>query len=65
MATWEYKSISLRTKGGVLRSMNFRDDLAEQCNSAGREGWELVSAVPLDDIRGRTDTVCLMFKRSR
>ena len=65
MANWEYKRVSLRTKGGILRSIGFHDDLAEQCNVAGREGWELVSAVPLNDIRGRTEAVSLIFKRPR
>jgi len=65
MSTWEYKQVSIRTKGGVLRQMRYRIDITEECNTAGREGWELVSAVPLTEIRGRTSVVSLIFKRPR
>ena len=65
MGSWEYKLLSIKTKGGVVRQMNFQEDLVEQCNAAGREGWELVSTVPLIETRGRTQVVNLIFKRPR
>jgi hypothetical protein len=65
MHSWEYKQISLKTKGGVFRNVGIRDDLAESCNEAGREGWELVSAFPLTEAHGRAGTVELIFKRPR
>ena len=46
MPSWEYKSITLKTKGGMLRTTQMRDDLVESCNAAGREGWELIAVLP-------------------
>jgi hypothetical protein len=63
--SWEYKQISLKIKGGLFRDVGFKDDLVERCNEAGREGWELVSALPLTILRGRTGAVELIFKRPR
>ena len=65
MGSWEYKLLSIRTKGGLVRQMNYHEDLADQCNTVGRDGWELVSAVPLTEARGRTQAVNLIFKRPR
>ena len=65
MGSWEYKLLSIKTKGGIVRQMNYHEDLVDQCNAAGREGWELVSAVPLTETRGRTQAVNLIFKRPR
>jgi hypothetical protein len=65
MPAWEYKQVSIRTRGGIVRQVSYRLDIEEQCNAAGREGWELVAAVPLTEIRGRTNLVSLIFKRPR
>jgi hypothetical protein len=65
MQNWEYKSISLKTKGGMLKKTAMKDDVVESCNAAGREGWELVSALPLTEANGRTVALELIFKRPR
>ena len=65
MGSWEYKLVSIKTKGGIVREMNYNEDILDQCNTVGRDGWELVSAVPLTEAHGRTQAVHLIFKRPR
>lgn len=65
MGSWEYRLVSVRTKGGLIRRMVYDDDFVDQCNTAGRDGWELVSAFPLNEAHGRTQAVHLIFKRPR
>lgn len=65
MGSWEYKLVSVRTKGGMVRKMNYEEDIIDECNTAGRDGWDLVSAVPLTETHGRTQAVHLIFKRPR
>ncbi|MBD3297598.1 MAG: DUF4177 domain-containing protein [candidate division Zixibacteria bacterium] len=63
--SWEYKSLMVKAKGGILRETKPETDLDEVCNEAGREGWELVSAFSIAETQGRTSSICLLFKRPR
>jgi hypothetical protein len=65
MAAWEYKRIQIKTRGGILRRIDAGEDYAEAMNVAGREGWEFVQAVPLQEVHGRTGAIDLIFKRPR
>lgn len=65
MPNWEYKIVSIKSKGGVLRQITLPETFREECNNVGRDGWELVSALPLCSHQGRTSSVELVFKRPR
>jgi hypothetical protein len=65
MHAWEYKTITAKTKGGILRTTDVSEDFVDSCNYAGRDGWELVAALPLAEANGRTVAVELIFKRPR
>ena len=55
--------VSIKTKGGIMRQLNYDEDIVDQCNTVGRDGWELVSAIPMSEAHGRTQAVHLIFKR--
>ncbi|MEW5875282.1 MAG: DUF4177 domain-containing protein [Candidatus Zixiibacteriota bacterium] len=65
MAAWEYKTLSIKTSGGLVRDIALPETFTEECNNAGRDGWELISVLPLSEHHGRTETVELIFKRPR
>ena len=44
MDTWEY-SVKLETDGALTDMLN-QCNLENNLNNAGREGWDLVSAIP-------------------
>lgn len=65
MPSWEYKQVTIKTRGGVFRQIAVADDIESACNTAGRDGWELASAMPLGESHGRTGVIVLLFKRPR
>jgi len=65
MPNWEYKQIAVKTRGGVFRQIGAAEDIEAACSTAGRDGWELVSTLPLGEAHGRTGVVVLLFKRPR
>jgi len=58
---WEYRHLDVPTKGllGVSLPQEFLDDL----NRLGKEGWELVQALPLATGTGITERVIFVLKR--
>ena len=52
MKKWEYKMVE--TSPGLTRF--------EIANKLGKEGWELVAAIPKTEL-GITGSVCFIFKR--
>ena len=65
MQSWEYKQVTVKTRGGVFRQIGVSEELESACNNVGRDGWELVTAMPLGEAHGRTGMILLMFKRPR
>ncbi len=65
MTNWEYRLVAVKTTGGMVRQFDYDEDIVDKCNAAGREGWDLVSVVPLNEANGRTQAVHLFFKRPR
>jgi len=61
---WEYKTISMRA-GGFLGGKVNQEDLEQELNVAGREGWELVSVFDTSQGSGQTRDVIAVFKRPR
>lgn len=62
MDIWEYKVVSKKVEGWVNRSLP--EDVVQELNDLGAEGWELVSATPV--VAGssyQTSTVVLFLKR--
>ena len=60
MTGWEYKIIN-------IRSENYRLDpkAAEQMNSLGNDGWELITITSVNFKSGATDNIAMVFKRPR
>ncbi len=54
---WEYRIEHIKTAGATNLVMSKKDQ--DLVNSLGREGWEMVEAVPT--VNGRT--IILFFKR--
>ena len=61
MATFEYKTEVLTSMVG--RDKLRVDDLRETLETAGAEGWELVSLTMDADLREHRDGHLLIFKR--
>lgn len=63
MTSWEYKIIKTEKS---FWSGKDRSDTEQLLAELGRDGWELVSVVPLSQMGGGTTTgLQLFFKRSR
>jgi hypothetical protein len=60
---WEYYTHLKDVEGGVLRGMKIAEGLGAELNDLGRSGWELVSALDLNEYEGRSAKVVLLFKR--
>ncbi len=62
MDTWEYKVISKKIEGWINRSMP--EDVVQELNELGAEGWELVNAAPVTAGSSyQTSAVVLFLKR--
>ncbi|PNX49645.1 MAG: hypothetical protein BV457_00905 [Thermoplasmata archaeon M9B1D] len=63
MASWEYKIIKTEKS---FWSGKDRSDSEQLLADLGRDGWELVSVVPLSQMGGGTTTgLQFFFKRKR
>lgn len=60
---WEYLTHVKDVEGGLLRGMKIAEGLGPELNDLGRSGWELVSALDLNEYEGRSAKVVLVFKR--
>jgi len=60
---WEYKTVSIEAKGVWNKNINEESSI-EQLNELGEEGWELVSAVPVErtgSFTQKTATYAFVF----
>lgn len=60
---WEYTTVEIGTTSfweGVVFKI---EEIDEQTNQMGAEGWELVSTVSLNEGPGYSKSVLLFFKR--
>ena len=61
---WEYRSVRLDVGGWIGPKLDL-SELDATLNSVGAEGWELVSAVDLNQSDGRSAAIVALFKRQR
>lgn len=64
---WEYKTVPVVLDAGffAVNSTVYPEKMDALMNSLGRDRWELVSAVDLEQHGGMTRMIVLLFKRSR
>jgi hypothetical protein len=64
---WEYRTVSFGASSGFWPLAAGGEvgeaEITTKLNGLGRDGWELVSAVATDDIRGQTRAVVCILKR--
>ena len=58
---WEYCQLEMKTRG--FATSRIPDNCISELNVLGKEGWELVQALPTARAFGRTDYVTFIFKR--
>lgn len=65
---WEYKTVSFGASSGfwpfAAGGDVGQDEVTAALNRLGQEGWELVSALDTNDVRGQTRMVVCILKRS-
>jgi hypothetical protein len=61
---WEYRTLLWDARKGLLGGKIDREELDDQLNLLGEEGWELVSAATTTIEGGSTRDVLLILKRS-
>jgi hypothetical protein len=61
-AKWEDHTVTLDVEGFFTVRMR-EDQLAQEFNLLGRDGWELVSMFDLNRGHGRSASVVAVFKR--
>ena len=59
---WEYKTVKFYTTGLYSVKVD-AEQIEEECNKLGRNGWELVTNVTTAGGQGWTSLVILIFKR--
>lgn len=65
MDKWEYRVLSFQTK---LRHRKAMDEWEEDLNDLGKDGWELVAAIPMHaqlGLAGSTPQVRVFLKRKK
>jgi hypothetical protein len=60
---WEYKVLVTEIKMKLMGQDTAWRELEPQLNVLGREGWELVSVVPVSQTNGFTNYLQYTFKR--
>lgn len=60
---WEYYTHMKDVDGGVFRTLKLGEGLDAELNDLGRSGWELVSALDLNEHGARSAKLVLLFKR--
>lgn len=61
---WEYKTVKLDIPGFFGPNVK-PDEIDVTLNAMGHEGWELVSAIDMNDGSGRSKEIVVIFKRTR
>jgi hypothetical protein len=64
MSKWEYEVLKVVTQHFANTGID-GDELRENLNSLGEQGWELTAAVPNSGSAGTTSAIMLVFKRPR
>ncbi len=62
---WEYRQYEVKTADFWAWQGNIPESVIIDLNRLGDEGWELVAAVPLSRVGGRTDFVSFLLRRER
>ncbi len=62
---WEYQTVKFNIAGGWnLSGVDFDVDVVQEfTNRLGSEGWELVSAFPVNSGHGHSKEIVFIFKR--
>jgi len=64
MEQWEYKTIKIKT-GGFLGGKVDEEQLEQQLNDYGCEGWELASCFDTSSYQGQSREIVIVFKRRK
>lgn len=59
---WQYHIMTLNVDGFFGPNVDVAQ-MSSYLNSAGMEGWEMISAVPVTRGEGRTSMIMAVFKR--
>lgn len=63
---WEYLTVKTSTDFGFLQGRSLDcQELTDNLNNLGAEGWELTTAFDINSGRGASTEVVLIFKRQR
>ena len=63
---WEYRTLKIPTDFGFWSGTDFdADQLAQQLNVQGTEGWELVSIFDIEKVQGGSKFVVAVMKRRK
>jgi hypothetical protein len=66
MTSWEYKVLKLETEFGFFSGTEFdASELETQLNTLGQAGWELVSIVSIEKVKGGSKYVNAVLKRPK
>ena len=65
MQQWEYMTLRLPTQGRLGSAKIDLQDLADNLNTHGNDGWELVSTESLTGMHGQTMYLLAVLKRPR
>ncbi|BCX47366.1 conserved hypothetical protein [Haloferula helveola] len=60
---WEHRSLVIETGGWGSRGVIQTSEVDARMNELGRDGFELVSAIPVSDGSVGTKRIALFFKR--
>ena len=60
---WEYRQFEVKTADFSAWKSHIPESALLDLNRLASEGWELVSAVPLARVGGRTDFVSFILRR--
>ena len=61
---FEYKLIHYKAEGWVSGGKVDVDKMADEYNTQGQDGWELVSVMDTNKNYGQSDLVIAFFKRA-
>ena len=63
MQKWEYKRIRVGEGGPFNADKPIVDEVWEEVNEAGLEGWEMVNIIPIPSTGGVAHVFLVVFKR--
>lgn len=62
MQKFEYKTIKMKPKTAVFSQKLEDEELVEEMNELGKDGWELVTSID-NKFGGTSKSIVLIFKR--